>query len=47
LPQTGNYPGAERFVKQSLSIPVNGHMTDAEVEQVVKAVDLVWKSNSI
>ena len=47
LPQTGNYPGAERFVKQSLSIPVNGHMTDAEVEQVTEAVEQVWKNTII
>ena len=45
LPQSGNYPGAERFVKQSLSIPVNAHMTDAEVEQVVDTVEQVWKNN--
>ena len=45
LPQSGNYPGAERFVKQSLSIPVNAHMTDAEVEQVVNTVEQVWKNN--
>ncbi len=45
LPQSGNYPGAERFVKQSLSIPVNAHMTDAEAEQVVDTVEQVWKNN--
>ncbi len=47
LPQSGNYPGAERFVKQSLSIPINAHMTDAEVEQVVDTVEQVWKNNSM
>ena len=45
LPQSGNYPGAERFVKQSLSIPINAHMTDAEAEQVVDTVEQVWKNN--
>ena len=45
LPQSGSYPGAERFVKQSLSIPVNAHMTDAEVAQVVNTVEQVWKNN--
>ena len=45
LPQSGNYPGAQRFVKQSLSIPINAHMTDAEVEQVVDTVEQVWKNN--
>ena len=45
LPQSGSYPGAQRFVKQSLSIPINAHMTDAEVEQVVDTVEQVWKNN--
>jgi len=44
LPQSGSYPGAQRFVKQSLSIPINAHMTDAEVEQVVDTVEQVWKN---
>tara|TARA_B100000902_G_scaffold399050_1_gene468144 strand:+ start:4383 stop:5483 length:1101 start_codon:yes stop_codon:yes gene_type:complete len=45
LPQSGSYPGAQRFVKQSLSIPINAHMTDAEAEQVVDTVEQVWKNN--
>lgn len=47
LPKTGDFPNTDMYVKQALSIPINAHLTDAEVEQVVKAVDLVWKSNSI
>ncbi len=46
LPQSGSYPGAQRFVKQSLSIPINAHMKDAEVEQVVDTVEQVWKNNT-
>ena len=45
LPQSGSYPGAQRFVKQSLSIPINAHMTDAEAEKVVDTVEQVWKNN--
>lgn len=39
-------PGSERFVKQSLSIPINAHLTDAEVETVVEKVEKVWKSKT-
>lgn len=35
------YPGTEKFVKQSLSIPLNPYMTDNEVEYVAKAVQKV------
>ena len=37
-------PHSQRFVKQSLSIPINAHLTDAEVETVVEKVEKVWKS---
>ena len=47
LPQQGHWPGAEYFVKSSLSIPVNAHMTDDEVEQVVDTVEQVWKKRII
>lgn len=47
LPQSGSYPGAERFAKQSLSIPINGHMRDSEVEKVVEGVIKVWKNRNI
>ena len=32
------FPVTDRFVKHALSLPINGHMTDTEVEQVVQAV---------
>jgi len=38
---------SERFVKQSLSIPINAHLTDAEVETVVEKVEKVWKSKTM
>jgi len=41
-----NLPNSQRFVKQSLSIPINAHLTDAEVETVVEKVEKVWKSNT-
>ena len=47
LAKTGHYPGAEHFVKHSLSIPINAHLTNTEVKQIVKAVEKVWKNNSI
>jgi dTDP-4-amino-4,6-dideoxygalactose transaminase len=47
LAKTGHYPGAEHFVKHSLSIPINAHLTNTEVKQIVKAVETVWKNNSI
>ena len=40
-------PQSKRFVKQALSIPINAHLTDAEVEIVVKKVEKVWKSKTI
>jgi dTDP-4-amino-4,6-dideoxygalactose transaminase len=40
-------PRSYRFVKQALSIPMNAHLTDAEVEIVVKKVEKVWKSKTI
>ena len=47
LAKTGHYPGAEHFVKHSLSIPINAHLTNTEVKQIVKVVETVWKNNSI
>lgn len=40
-------PHSERFVKQALSIPINAHMTDAEVETVVNKVEKIWKSKNM
>ena len=40
-------PNSERFVKCSLSIPINAHLTDAEVETVVEKVEKVWKSKTM
>lgn len=42
-----NYQFTEKFVKQSLCIPINAHLTDAEVETVVQKVSSVWKNNNI
>jgi UDP-2-acetamido-2-deoxy-ribo-hexuluronate aminotransferase len=42
-----NLPMSNKFAMQSLSIPINAHLTDAEVEHIVKAVEKVWKNNSI
>lgn len=42
-----NLPQSQRFVKQSLSIPINAHLTDAEVETVVEKVEKVWKNNNM
>ena len=42
-----NLPISNKFATQSLSIPINAHLTDAEVEHVVEAVEKVWKNNSI
>ena len=47
LPKTGSFPNTDKYVKQALSIPINAHLTGAEVEQVVKQVEVVWKKNSI
>ena len=40
-------PRSYRFVKQALSITMNAHLTDAEVEIVVKKVENLWKSKTI
>ena len=45
LPKTGSFPNTDKFVKQALSIPINSYLTDAEVEEVVKQVEVVWKKN--
>lgn len=42
-----NLPMSNKFAMQSLSIPINAHLTDAEVEHVVEAVEKVWKNSSI
>ena len=36
------YEMTEKFIKQSLSIPLNPYMTDAEVYDVVSAVKKVY-----
>ena len=40
---TGSFPVTDYFKQRALSIPVNGHLTDAEVDEVIEKVDLVWK----
>jgi dTDP-4-amino-4,6-dideoxygalactose transaminase len=40
---TGNYPMTDYFKQRALSIPINGHLTDSEVETVVQKVNQVWK----
>jgi len=47
LPKSGSFPNTDHYVKQALSIPINAHLTDLEVEQVVKQVEIVWKNNNI
>lgn len=41
---TGNYPNTDFFKKRALSIPINGHLTDSEVEIVANKVEKVWKN---
>jgi UDP-2-acetamido-2-deoxy-ribo-hexuluronate aminotransferase len=47
LPKQGSFPNTDKYVKQALSIPINAHLDDLEVEEVVKQVEVVWKKNSI
>jgi dTDP-4-amino-4,6-dideoxygalactose transaminase len=47
LPTQGSFPYTDKYVKQALSIPINAHLDDLEVEEVVKQVEVVWKKNSI
>ena len=38
---------AEKYAKQSLSIPMNAHLTDAEIEKVARETIKVWKHVNI
>jgi len=32
------FPMTDKFIRQSFSLPINGHMTDREVEEVIDKV---------